>query len=341
MPFHCDGTMQNASLRCLPMILLGCLAAAGCASTPSPPEPMVSLISDLESHCAPSSGPAVRASEQGAASAEAEDAEPPLPLSSLSPRAWKMAKIIGIDRTLSHVPTLQTQAGRMEEGAALQLLTVRRQLSDRLLLALIEAGSIAAELDCERARAEELAVRLEETQNDIQHSRTVRAIVGEAGMQLAAGALLIAGLPATAGGAQIAGNVNALGHGLAALGGQQETTLMQERNLLRELWHGPEQPQFFPLSVWQFLKQPVEDQADKTRRDAILSLWQGRLGMPGSETVARREELFFGQGGIYGVDELRHRADMLALLKAFVNLMNQELNLLFRETLVLLNREGP
>jgi hypothetical protein len=75
-----------------------------------------------------------------------------------------------------------------------------------------------------------------------------------------------------------------------------------------------------------------------TRREAIVSVWRGRLGPSGSETEQRRRELFFGRGGIYGVEELRHRADMLALLKAFVNLMNQELNLLFREALVLLNR---
>jgi hypothetical protein len=54
----------------------------------------------------------------------------------------------------------------------------------------------------------------------------------------------------------------------------------------------------------------------------------------------QRRELFFGKGGIYDVEELRHRADMLALLKAFVNLMHRDLNLLFRETLVLVNQAG-
>jgi hypothetical protein len=44
-------------------------------------------------------------------------------------------------------------------------------------------------------------------------------------------------------------------------------------------------------------------------------------------------ELFFGNGGIYGVRDLRHRADMLGVLSAFIALMIHDIKALFTETL--------
>ncbi len=336
----------------LAMLLSSLLA--GCASTASPPPQNNLAVSGvLESHCAPESATQAAQPVRGTENTDGhpsppERADPAAEPSELgradvrlSPRAQQMARIVGIDKLITRIQTLQDAAARNEEGAQVRLLQTRRQLSDRLLLALIETGSISAELDCERARAEELAVRMEEVQNDIQHSRTIRAIVGEAGLQMAAGVLLIAGLPEIAGGAQIAGNVNALGHGVAALGGEQQTDLAQARNLLGELWDGPDEPALFPRSVWRYLNQPATDAEAATRRETIVSVWHGRLGEAGSESGEGLRELYFGKGGTYHVPELRHRADMLALLKAFVNLMNQDLNLLLRETLTLLSRLEP
>ncbi len=63
------------------------------------------------------------------------------------------------------------------------------------------------------------------------------------------------------------------------------------------------------------------------------SLPRPRLGKPGSKQEQRLTELYFGRGGIYRINELRHRSEMLGLLKTQVNLMTQDLNLLFLETL--------
>jgi hypothetical protein len=325
-----------------------CWLTVGCAGTPhpSPVKNDLAVFGVLESHCAPEPSAGrpqplalqddsdLSALDEAASSAAGVPSVSPI----ISLRTKHMAQIIGIDRLIERLPRLQERAAQNELEAQVRLLTVRRQVSDRLLLSLIETGSISAELDCERARVEELAVRLEEVQNDIQHSRTIKAIVGEASLQMAAGVLLIMGLPEIAGGAQIAGNVNALGHGIAALGGEQQTDLTQARNLLGELWEGPREPVLFPESVWRYLNQPVGESKTTTRRETILAVWRARLGEPGSETEKGLRELYFGTGGTYHVPELRHRADMLALLKAFVNLMNQDLNLLLRETLVIMNR---
>jgi hypothetical protein len=328
---------QRAAIIAVSTVTFGC-------ATGSHPPPNVEVIGELASHCTPATTsqppPDMPQSPVPNHDGVMEQADKPAAAVRLSPRAAQMASIVGIDRLLSRLQALKQQETAKVESAALRLLTLRRQLSDRLLLVLIETGSIAAELDCERARAEELAVRLEEIQNDIQHRRTVRAIVGEAGLQMAAGGLLVLGLSTAAGVSQITGNLNALVNGLAALGGDQETDMIQDRNLLGEVWDAPDTPVLFPPPVWRFLNQPADEGDGETRRETILSVWRGRLGPPGTEIEQQRRELFFGKGGIYDVEELRHRADMLALLKAFVNLMHQDLNLLFRETLVLVNQAG-
>jgi len=64
-----------------------------------------------------------------------------------------------------------------------------------------------------------------------------------------------------------------------------------------------------------------------------LRTWQHHLGKPGSQQEQRLAELYLGRGGIYRSNELRHRAEMLGLLNTHVNLMTQDLKLLFFESL--------
>jgi hypothetical protein len=64
-----------------------------------------------------------------------------------------------------------------------------------------------------------------------------------------------------------------------------------------------------------------------------LRTWQHPLTKPSSQQKRRLAELYLGRGGIYRSNELRHRAEMLGLLKTRVNLMTQDLKLLFFESL--------
>jgi hypothetical protein len=100
-----------------------------------------------------------------------------------------------------------------------------------------------------------------------------------------------------------------------------------------EVWDGAEQARYFPPLIWRFLNQPANNGNGPTRREVILTIWRGHLGTPGSPTEKRRIDLFFGSGGVYGVRDLRHRADMLGVLSAFVNLIIHDINALFNETL--------
>ena len=251
----------------------------------------------------------------------------------LSPATRQIAQVIGVQDLVAQIPVLEKEVSQNVEGARLRLLELRQELSDRLLLALFDASSVAAELECEKGRSEALAAGLDEVQNDIQQRRTVIALLSDATAGLLSGIFLFGGSEVLAGAADVVGNLLQGSYGYAALGGQQQHPLTQTRNLLQEVWEGPERSAMFPESVWRFLNWPQDSERQRSRRDVIVQEWKKRLGESDSEKEKHRKELFFGEGGVYTVPELRHRAEMLDRLKASVRLMSQDLNLLFKETL--------
>lgn len=106
-----------------------------------------------------------------------------------------------------------------------------------------------------------------------------------------------------AGVADVVGNILQGSYGYAALGGQQQYQLLQPRNLMQEVWEGPEYSTLYPESVWRFLNWPQDDGRLRSRRESIVQDWEKRLGEPGSAKENRRRQLFFGKGGIYTVPE--------------------------------------
>ena len=144
---------------------------------------------------------------------------------------------------------------------------------------------------------------------------------------------MLLGSEALSGLIDLSGSVGALAFGVAALGGNQAYELKHSRNLLAAVWHADESAQQFPSVIWRYLNGRVREDRNRTRREAIMASWHARLGKPGSKLERRRVNLFFGEGGAYHISELRYRSEMLGLLKAYIRLMTQDLNVLFRETL--------
>lgn len=293
-----------------------------------------------DSHCIPATGPPTDVAIQPdtglphridihRTSAVTEPIRP----SRFSPRAREIAAIIGVQSLLGEFQLLEDEMSRGLERASLHSLAVRQELSDRLLLALFDANSIAAELECEKSRAEDLASQLEEIRNDIQQGRTIMAILADSISGVFAGTFLLLGSEILSGLLDLSGSVAALGFGVAALGGDQAYEFTHGRNLMTDVWRGELTGHQFPQSVWHYLSRPARPNGKRSRRDNIIGQWQHRLGKPGSKQEQRLTELYFGRGGIYRSNELRHRAEMLGLLKTHVNLMTQDLKLLFLEAL--------
>ncbi len=207
-----------------------------------------------ESYCSPAVTPEApgqkSVSGQPAAPLPQETAEG---LSFLSPAARQMAEVIRVEDLVGQILVLEREPSQNVEGTRLRLLEMRQELSDRLLLALFDASSVAAELECEKGRAEAIASGLDEIQNDIQQRRTVIALLADSVAGLISGVFLFGGSEVLAGGVDVIGNILQGSFGYAALGGQQEHQVKQSRNLLQEVWEGPQESDIFPESVWRFL----------------------------------------------------------------------------------------
>jgi hypothetical protein len=332
-----ERTLENCMKNRMILVFLCCIGT-GCATSPTP---MLNEETNgeaeeyvAESYCSPAVSSQQAAGQRTNLPPSMPSAgEPIKELLLLSPATRQIAQVIGVQDLVAQIPVLEKDVSENIEGARLRLLEMRQELSDQLLLALFDADSVAAELECEKGRSEALAAGLDEVQNDVQQRRTVIALLSDATAGLLSGIFLFGGSEVLAGAADVVGNILQGSYGYAALGGQQQDSMMQPRNLLQEVWEAPEHSTLFPESVWRFLNWPQDGERQRSRRDVIIQEWKKRLGKSGSEKEKHRKELFFGEGGVYTVPELRHRAEMLDRLKASVRLMSQDLNLLFKETL--------
>lgn len=252
----------------------------------------------------------------------------------LSEEARHIARIIGVEDLARRLAVLRRKS-RQSEAALVHFLDVRQQISDRVMMAMLDVSRSAAEADCEEERADQLADRLQEVRDQKIRYRTLFALVGDAAVGILSGALGLAVQETAAEASAIFGGTLATAFGLAALTPGGEHEFYHPRNILKEVWEAPAQPALLPPSVWQFLVQRRGEEG--SLRDILLDRWRqdGRLGESGSKTEERRLRLFFGEGGQYEIDDLRARAAMLDLLEADVNLMNQHLQVFMQEIMLL------
>lgn len=254
----------------------------------------------------------------------------------LSPPAMKMADTISVLPLVTHIPTLEAEVARNEEGAATRLLEVRHQILERIVLASLAVARTAAEADCEEERADQLADRLQEVREKRTRGFTILALLGSGVASIISGGLGLASAAVAAAVTEITGGSVKSIFGSAAYLDGGTLDFPHQRNLLKEVWDGPDHSSLMPPSVWRHLNQPLTDDPEsRSLRETLIARWRqhGRLGKPDSEVERRRISLFFGEGGTYGIDDLRARAAMLDLLEADITLMSQDLELLLQEVL--------
>ena len=256
----------------------------------------------------------------------------------LSPQSVEIAKLIGVTELVQQIHKLKTKDAQSLEGAKEAWVDARQHLSDRLLLSTLEISSITSEVDCEQMRTQHVVTAWTESRIDRTERHLQFAILGDAIVGGIFGGALALGLLDTASAvAAIVGGTITTGLSLAASFDDVQGEFQHERNLLREVWEGPEDSEIFPGLVWQFLNAPGMNDRNptKTRRERLILDWRKHrwLGEADSEERERRIRLFFGDGGTYRTEDLRIRAQMLGFLKNYINLMHKRLNDLIREVL--------
>jgi hypothetical protein len=219
----------------------------------------------------------------------------------------------------------QPLARRQQPVAELAVLRQRQLIAAQLALVSTTVASVAAELDCEGERADQVAGYLAE-QDD---HRTQRLNVLSIGIGAASGiGTTVIENKSGQYAFGIGGGLLAAGLGLLTLHVDHTAEFTHPRNLLADVWNEKPTSNLFPPSVWYMLTEPAFSNSGQTAlAHNTRQRWQhyGQLAHPESKQGKELAALLFGNGGRYSADQLTVRANMLNELQSAVRLLNQEL----------------
>jgi hypothetical protein len=273
------------------------LALAGCATRPP------TRLAIAAGYCDPPLP--YRYNPTFAPQPQVEAALTPALLAHYPRRNLLTANAVGILPQLQALLSLQ-DAARQHPGPAPELAVLRQRQLVAAQVALVSStvASLAAELDCEGERADQVAGFLKR-EDDRRTQRLNVLSIGIGGVLLAAGLSLL--------------TLRQQGH---------TAEFEHPRNLLAEVWAEKSAASLFPPSVWYMLTDPAFSNGGQTSIAHNTRLrWQhyGQLAKPDSKQGKKLAALLFGPGGQYSADELTVRANMLNELQSAVRLLNQEL----------------
>jgi hypothetical protein len=236
------------------------------------------------------------------------------------------ANAAGILPQLQMLLELEAKA-RQQPGPATEVAVLRERQRILAQLALVgtSIASVAAELDCEGERADQVAGYLNE--QDSHRTQRLNVLSISIGAASGIGTTVIDNKPGQYA-LGIGGGLLAAGLGLLTLHNGTTVEFTHPRNLLAEVWAEKNTSEFFPPSVWYMLTNPAFSNGGQTTlAHNTRQRWQhyGQLAHPNSEKGQRLAALLFGPGGRYSADQLTVRANMLNELQSAVRLLDQEL----------------
>lgn len=201
------------------------------------------------------------------------------------------------------------------------LLRIRQKILNRFLLASTQIASLAAEMDCEGERADQIATYLD--QRDTQRIRrlTILSIVIGAATTVATTLLTSDNTSKVIG---ISGGIVGAGFGgLAAFSSNRTVSFHHQRNLLTDIWRQSDSSSMYPPMIWYILNEKSFSNTHQfSLHYTIRERWKNYVLGPLSP---EQEQLYFGEGGNYQADDLHNRANMLNQLQSSVRSINQDL----------------
>lgn len=298
-------------------LLLVLLALAGCATRPPLSRPVA------VDYCAPPV--AYHHDPAYAPLADFEAALTPALLARYPRRSLLAANASGILPQLSELLRLQA-AARQQPGPAAELavLRLRQLLLAQVVLTNTTLASVAAELDCEGERADQVGGLL--SKQNGRRTQRLNALSFLAGAVTGIGTTV----STTRGGQYgyaIGGGLLTATLGLLTLTGGSNTTFTHARNLLADVWTGQSTSDVFPPSVWYMLTDPAfSNKGERSIAYNTRLRWQhyNDLARPDSKQGRALVALLFGLGGQYSADQLTLRANMLNELQSAVRQLYQE-----------------
>ncbi|HVI47878.1 MAG TPA: hypothetical protein VM802_23620 [Chitinophaga sp.] len=216
-------------------------------------------------------------------------------------------------RGIAQDSSVEGRLRRMEIGSAIQ---------HRILTASVEMDGIAAELDCEGERADQLARFLDDYNNKRNTKLTVASIIVGAITTIATVAIKENG-PQNA--VAIGGGLLSAGLGAMTINAaRKKISLQHPRNLLSDIWYAPDSSSLYPPFIWYVLNE--KHFSNSGQLSLIQSIRKRWLEFDlGKKLSHADEQLYFGTGGIYKADNLHTRAAMLNELQSTVRSISQDL----------------
>ncbi len=214
-----------------------------------------------------------------------------------------------------------------DSANSIKILQLSQRINIKVLLANAEIGAVAAELDCEGQRIDQIVKYVE----SLNAKRTTRLTVAS---------LLIGAATGVAGalvsnsnwnkGVAIGGGVAGAGLGIATLNPKgRKIELVHKRNLLRNVWL-QENNHDIPSFLWFMLTEKRISNAGASSLLANLKHRWIKYQFDGNAENAGAS-VNFSEGGIYQADDLHNRSEMINQLQAEIRSFDQYINIFLKE----------
>ncbi|HTJ52458.1 MAG TPA: hypothetical protein VL443_23525 [Cyclobacteriaceae bacterium] len=231
-----------------------------------------------------------------------------------------MANALGITSAIAQLATMRsdtTVVGHQQYAK----LTI--EIQNRLLLAASEIDGIAAELDCEGERAEQLAHYLDNLNNKRSIRLTAASIIIGAAITIATAAVSTSDTQNAIG---ISGGLvtAVLGALILNPAGKKISIDYSHRNILHDIWFAPTSSDIYTPFVWYVLNEKkFSNSYQVALTQSIRTRWTNFEFDNAMD--ASKEELFFGHGGIYTAEDLHTRAAFLNQLQSTIRSIHQDM----------------
>ncbi|MBV7530127.1 hypothetical protein [Chitinophaga sp. sic0106] len=227
--------------------------------------------------------------------------------------------------------TLITQLPQLEKDTSMQSLiqrtALRSSIQQRLLLAVTEISGLAAEMDCEGERADQLGRYLDNLNSNRNTKLTVGSIIVAAITTVATIAFKD---DRTQNVAAITGGVISSGLALMTVKpAGKKISLTLRRNVLKDIWTQADTSDIYSPGLWYMLSdQHFSNSGSISLVQSISGRWK-KYDLD-KKISPEDVERYFGNGGVYTADNLHTRAAMLNELQSTVRSLNQNLQSLMQ-----------
>ncbi|MCC9043458.1 hypothetical protein LNQ81_12330 [Myroides sp. M-43] len=222
----------------------------------------------------------------------------------------------------THLGLVPQMAKFLNSTDPIEKIEAKQQIIISTQLFQTEIDALAAELDCNGERYDQLARVLDSKNNTSNTQLTVASIAIGAAVTLSTALITNDN---TNKGLNIAGGVVGTGLGFLLLNPKgKKIELRTYRSLLRNVWRENNDDIAFPPALWRVMNdKSFSNEGKLSLVQTLKNRWL--LFAFDKEVDKKEEELYFGRGGLFKSDDIHLMSDMNNELQASVRTVQQDL----------------